>query len=409
MERSKLNRSFLTLLRLGIGISKDANIPKDVDWNELKALADRHGLSAVVLDGIEVLRTNDNHNLNLPDKIVLTQWIGEVLRSERVYASQQKDAERMAGMFHKNGICTYVLKGTVIAECYPKPQHRVSVDMDCNLQSSSLEFTDESLESVERSKSVSENSIPGDVWEKGNRLIEEQGFEVKRDFYKNSTFFLPGLTVENHRYFTPFRGNGRLKKLERFLQAQLRVLEGSSVPIGRAESVEFRDSSNSSKCLSGSRIGDTWLYRPPVMVTALFLIEHAYSHFLHEGLTWRHVLDWMMFSRMHKDEIDWALLDAKIDEFGFRKFYDTYYRLGRFAIGELKESELTKNDKRMLEDVWAELDLHDTTEGFKGKLNLVGNTLRAWWKYHFFAEISMIHALWIQAHGVLFDNNPELR
>jgi len=35
----------------------------------------------------------------------------------------------------------------------------------------------------------------------------------------------------------------------------------------------------------------TWLYRPPVVVSALFLIEHAYSHFLHEGLTWRHVLD----------------------------------------------------------------------------------------------------------------------
>jgi len=46
------------------------------------------------------------------------------------------------------------------------------------------------------------------------------------------------------------------------------------------------------------------------MVSALFLIEHAYSHFLHEGLTWRHVLDWTMFSRRHREEIDWEAFDA---------------------------------------------------------------------------------------------------
>ena len=37
------------------------------------------------------------------------------------------------------------------------------------------------------------------------------------------------------------------------------------------------------------------------MLSALFLIEHAYLHFLHEGLTWRMVLDWQMFCRRHRD------------------------------------------------------------------------------------------------------------
>ena len=64
------------------------------------------------------------------------------------------------------------------------------------------------------------------------------------------------------------------------------------------------------------------------MVSALFLIEHAYSHFLHEGLTCRHVLDWQMFSRRHRQEIDWASFDVYIDEFGFRKFYDTFNAIG---------------------------------------------------------------------------------
>ena len=97
-----------------------------------------------------------------------------------------------------------------------------------------------------------------------------------------------------------------------------------------------------------------------------------------------------------------------IDDFGFRKFYETYNRLGKYLVGEIQDSSFTYQDKRMLADVWAPLDLHETLHGVKGKLGLVGNTLRAWWKYRYFAEISMPHALWIQAYGVLFDKNPTL-
>ena len=144
------------------------------------------------------------------------------------------------------------------------------------------------------------------------------------------------------------------------------------------------------------------------MVTALFLIEHAYSHFLHEGLTWRHVLDWMLFSRKHQEEIDWVTLDALIDEFGFRIFYNSYYHLGQYLLGDSIEDNLTELDKKMLEDVWAPLDLHETIHGVKGKLALAGNTWRARWKYHYFSEISMPYALWIQVKGFLFDKHPKL-
>ena len=144
------------------------------------------------------------------------------------------------------------------------------------------------------------------------------------------------------------------------------------------------------------------------MVTALFLIEHAYSHFLHEGLTWKMVLDWMMFRRKHNEEIDWVVFDEFVDELGFRKFYDSYYRLGQYLLGELNEECLNTQDKKMLDDVWSELDVHETVKGVKGKLALVGNTWRARWKYQYFSEDSMLKALWIQVKGVLFVKNPTL-
>lgn len=356
---TNLHESFIQLVRLGSGHTGTAGIPVDVDWEEVKAFAEQQGLSAVVLDGVECLPA-----MQRPKQELLLEWIGETLQCEGIYAAQQKDAVRMASLFQKNGIRTYVLKGTVVAECYPKPSHRPSVDVDCYLLPELGDF---------------------DAWNLGNDLIKTQGFEVAFDYYKNSTFYLSDLIVENHQYFTPFRGNKRLTKLEKFLQGLLKNDKGKD------------------------RFDGTWLYRPPVMVTSLFLIEHAYSHFLHEGLTWRHVLDWMMFSKKHQSEIDWDALDSQIDEFGFKRFYDVYDKLGHYLIGDIYEVDLNKIDRRMLEDVWAELDVHDTVRGVLGKLALFGNTWRARWKYHYFSEISMLHALWIQIKGFLFEKNPKLK
>lgn len=137
------------------------------------------------------------------------------------------------------------------------------------------------------------------------------------------------------------------------------------------------------------------------MVSALFLIGHAYSHFLHEGLTWRLVLDWQMFSRRHRDEIDWPELEARVDEFGFRRFYDSFCRLGRYLVGEYSADGLTPADCRMLSDIWALLDVHETVTGLRGKLALAGNTWRARWKYRLFTDLTWLQALWIQAKGVV--------
>lgn len=354
---------FLSLVRLGIGY-KAIPLIGQVDWVAVEALAIQQGLLGVLTDGIDCLPLNER-----PPKEVLLQFIGPVIQDESRYAIQQKASVEMALLFHENDIRTYVLKGHVVAECYPRPEHRVSSDMDCYLLPDKSDF---------------------DAWSLGNDLIKSGGYDIRTSFYKNSTFFLPGLTVENHKYMTPFRGNKRLGFLEIMLQSMM------------------KDDLRADSHVEKRRFEGTWLYRPPVMVSALFLIEHAYSHFLHEGLTWRHVLDWMMFSRKHKKDIDWYSLGTMIDKFGFRKFYDSYYKIGKYLMGEVNEAVLSKKDKRMLEDVWAELDLHETTEGIKGKMNLVGNTWRARWKYRYFSEISMLHALWIQVKGFLFMKKPSL-
>lgn len=352
-----LKETFQALVRLGIGHPVGA-LPESFDWPALQILATQQGLSSIVVDGIERLPDGVR-----PPKEFLLQWIGALMQEEVTYAVQWKSAVEMSLLMKQEGIRTYVLKGNVVAECYPKPNHRRSVDMDCFLRD--------------------ENGAE-DVWEMGNQIVERQGFEVRRDYYKNSTWVLPGLTVENHRWLTPFRGNKRLMALERQLQKMLREDSGAD------------------------KFYETSLCRPPVKVTALFLIEHAYSHFLHEGLNWRHVLDWMMFSRKHSNEIDWKQFGEWIDKFGFRAFYKSYLRLGQYLMGEVYEDNLTDKDKKMLEDVWSDLDLHETVNGIKGKLSLVGNTWRARWKYREFTVITWVKALWIHVKGYFFIREPKL-
>ena len=367
MVTADLKDTFLQIVRLGIGTSKNAKIPKDIDWEPIEALAERHGLLGVVVDGVQRLPENLR-----PPQLIWLRWVGKVMQNEVQYAAQQKASAELALMFHNNGIRTYVLKGELVAECYPKPSCRLSADFDCFLLNEN------------------QNDNENNVWENGNQVIENAGFEVERNFYKNSTFLLPGLTVENHRFLTPFRGNKTLKRLEQYLQNEL------------------RKSSRSSNGSSSLRFEDTELWRPPVMVSALFLIEHAYSHFLHEGLNWRYVLDWMLFSRKHEADINWPVFDALVDDFGFRRFYDSYCILGKYLIGEIQDSSLTFQDRKMLADVWSEKKKPKSDSGFKGKMNLAANTWNARWKYRYFSPISMPHALWIQVKGYLFDKNPKL-
>ena len=355
---TKIQDTFLRLVRLGIGTLEDIPALEGVDWHAVEDLANEQGLLGVMLDGVDKLPRELR-----PEKKAIIQSIGQLVQTEQMYAVQEHAAAEMALLLHQHGIRTYVLKGAVVSECYPRPEHRRSVDMDCFL------LPEDGSE---------------DVWEKGNRVVEEAGFEVARGFYKNSTFHLPGLAVENHRFMTPFRGNRRMRRLERLLQAMMAEDAGSD------------------------RLEGMWMYRPPVMVSALFLVEHAYSHFLHEGLTWRHVLDWQMFRRRHQDEIDRHSFDVSVDEFGFRKFYESYCRLGRSLIGDVAADGLSPVDLLMLSDVWTPLDLHESLHGVKAKFQLAGNYWRARWKYKLFTDMTWVRALMEWVLGAVFDREPRL-
>ena len=117
--------SFFYLVRLGIG--KTAyQVPDDFNWEQIYSLATRHGLLAVVVDGIEQLP-----NGLRPPKNLLLEWIGEVLQNyESHYQRYCKAISELSGFYKNNGYKMMVLKGYACSIDWPKPQHRPCGDID---------------------------------------------------------------------------------------------------------------------------------------------------------------------------------------------------------------------------------------------------------------------------------------
>lgn len=361
----KNEREFLlNLIRASVNGETGFSVPESVNWPLLIEEADRQNVSVIASDGLQDLFDKGLYS-DLGDKEVRrkkARWFAKTMKYEQRYANQISAAKIMCDWFASEGIQTVILKGFSVSECYPVPAHRYNADLDCFL--------------IKDGKHL-------DAYELGNQVIEKYGIPVDRSYYKNSTFDLSGLHIENHKFCTPFRGNDSLRQFELLLQGMIQ--DGPLVPIG-----------------------DTGLFSPPTLASALFLIEHSYSHFLHEGLNLRHILDWMLFKQKHLSDVNWDEFERYIDIFGFRRFYDAFSHLGEFVLGTYDYLFFVDSERRMMNSIWEGLDLHKSIRGIGGKISLMGNTCRAAWKYREFSSISVYRALWIQVKGFLFMRNPVL-
>ena len=121
----------LLLVRIGIkgkpaGFQPTITESSSVDWVAIQDLATQHGLSAVVLDGIEKLTDQQR-----PPKVFLLQWIGETLQGyEYRYELYQRTISEMAGFYNSHGFKMMVLKGYACSLDWPKPEHRPCGDID---------------------------------------------------------------------------------------------------------------------------------------------------------------------------------------------------------------------------------------------------------------------------------------
>jgi len=271
--QNKVKRVFLQLVRFGIGYPGDV-LCEAVDWNELWALAERQGLSAVILDGIERLPDTQR-----PPKELLLQWIGETLQSyEYRYELYRRAIAELAGFYRDHGLKMMVLKGYACSLDWPKPGHRPCGDID--------------------------------IWQfgkqkEGDSLLEtEKGIKVDKSHHHHTVFYWRDFMVENHYDFINVYAHKSNAGLEKVFKE-----------LGKDDSHYVEVMST----LTGSAIK---VYLPSPNLHALFLVKHMSSHFAASEISLRQVLDWAFFVEKHNDDIDWEWLAGMLDIYGMKEFFN---------------------------------------------------------------------------------------
>ena len=272
MTLSKTFDAFLSLVRLGIG--HDANgLPDATDWTTLKNLADDHGLSAVVLDGIEKLNANPGNSvlgLSAEQKL---EWIGETwLYYETRYGAYKDAIGSLAGFYGEHGLRMMVLKGYACSLDWPKPLHRPVGDIDIWLF--------------------------GHYREADALLASETGLEADTSHHHHTVFDWQGFMVENHYDFI----NVHHHKSNVAFEAILKDLGNDDSQV-----VEVN--------------GET-VYLPSPNLHALFLLKHLMMHFASEFIVLRQVLDWGFFVEKHGKDVDWNYVLKVLDRFGMQQMTD---------------------------------------------------------------------------------------
>lgn len=368
----------LTLVRLGIETEMvsevDAKAFRELtkkNWKTIRAMADKQGVSAIVIDGLSHLVNQYGKDGIAPDidrdwwqRFVL-EGTGAMLQTEQRNGRQLKVMDSLASQWAERGCRVMVFKGQASATMYPKPAHRSPGDIDCYL------FDD---------------------YARGNDIAREVGAEVDEGWYKHSQIFYQGETFENHQYFVHTRDGKRGKRLQKELLEEL-IIENGEWIIGNSSPIEK---------LTESTI------LPPVQWSAMFLTYHACAHFVSEGLRLKQLLDWAMLLQKHQDDVDWKAFYAFCERCHLKRFADAATTICFKYLGvKVLNPDIVTNspyaDKILDSALYDDDYVFGSGEGsWHNRWHLVRNLFRYRWKYEDIYEESVWRQLWFYATGYLF-------
>lgn len=266
MLSSSSTDTFFSLVRLGIGHYSGV-LHNDIDWKEVETFAASHGLSAVLIDGVEQLP-----DALRPPQMMLLQWIGEVLQNyEQRYAQFKEAIGSLAEFYNQHGCKMMVLKGFACSIDWPKPEHRPCGDIDIWLF--------------------------GQYKEADAVLVQEKRIKIDKSHHHHTVFDWRDFMVENHYDFVNVYAKKSSKELEKLFK-------------------ELGKDDSHSVVINGEKV-----YLPSPNLHALFLIRHMVSHFVGSNITLRQVLDWAFFVEKHTKEIDWDWLQNMLEEYHMKDFF----------------------------------------------------------------------------------------
>lgn len=312
------------------------------EWQDLFTLSARQGVLAIVYDIVSQLPREIQ-----PPRELNIRWAVCTEKIEERYKTQFEDAAKLAELWRQEGIRTLVLKGFSLSQYYPIPKHRECGDFDCYLF---------------------------DKYEYGNVVAERVGAKVNREWYKHSQIFFHRTMAENHLYFVTTRKGSNAKMLNQ----ELTSLIGDNL----------------------QTLHDTSIEIPSAEFTALFITYHSFTHFISEGITLRHICDWVCFMKAQEDNIDWDKFYKLCKKYKFDRFVDATNTIAYRYLGfEIHNSNITHESpyaERVMQDIlWGDAKIYNKGKGkWYNRFKLISNIYAYSWKYRDIAQSSSLCYLW---------------
>lgn len=270
-ELSIEHKTLLYLVAIAHGNESKPPVETDINWKQVMELSCQQGVSAIVLDAINILNSENNGFIDGIKKELQLSWIGEMIAVEQLYDIHKRTIEQLARLFSKENIETMVLKGYGLSLNYPSPTHRPPGDIDIWLRGKQKE---------------------------ADLLIEkEKGIRPRKSSH-HTIFELNGCEIENHITVLEHDTSGSNIKMDKYV-TQL-----------ANEKEEVID-------VNGIKV-----LLPSAHFNSVFLLRHNSGHFAIERITIRHILDWANFVTKYHNDIDWDSLYRYAKKTNMHRFLD---------------------------------------------------------------------------------------
>lgn len=276
---TKATNEFFSLVRTGLWEKANENLFRGLDWGEVQKLAEEQSVVGLVAAGLEKLPSGI---FPLTEKLKL---LGKCQLIEQRNSAMNCFIAELMQKLHEAGINAVLVKGQGVAQCYVKPQWRLSGDVDLLLDE-------------ENYKKAKQLLLP---------LSSEVGTEFEYNQHQSLT--IESFTVELHgsqRCGLSSNMDSLIDEVQRaiFENGKVRTWMNANVPVN--------------------------LPAPDEDIILVF--THFLKHFYKGGLGLRQICDWCRLLWTFRDTIDRSLLESRLREM---RLVSEWKAFAAFAVGML--------------------------------------------------------------------------
>lgn len=277
MKLNNNQQAFFELVRSGLW-EKDACLLRygDIDFQEVYRLAQEQAVVGLVASGLEHV-----HDVKVPKEVALT-FAGEALQLEQRNTAMNAFIEDLLDRLRTVGVCSLLVKGQGVAQCYERPLWRACGDVDLLLSELNYKKAKAFLLPLASS-------------------MEPEGL-----YKKHLEMVIDSWVVELHGSMR----TGMSSRVDRVIdKVQREVFNG----------VDMRSWMN----------GMTQVFLPGLNSDVIFVFTHFIKHFFCEGLGLRQICDWCRLLWTYKAIINKSLLETRLRRMGLMSEWKAF---GSFAV-----------------------------------------------------------------------------